>query len=109
MHDPDNVLQVLKIRDGLKIKNSSPNRNNIDSAHPEVIVDQGLCTSPKDCLLCLRSCSTKLFVYAPEVKEDQEEADNLHRVWCYMPEFCTMCNQCVEICPQKAITIKAAE
>ncbi len=101
MHDPEQAFKLTRDR--------APDHSKIADGLPEVIVNPALCTNPKDCLLCFRSCSSKLFAYDPGTADPQTRADQLPRVLCHMPELCTLCMQCVEVCPQKAITIKTTE
>ena len=65
---------------------------------------------PRDCGLCMRACDPAVFVMHETLgTEHLQEDPNDPQDWRVTPiwgSLCTRCFKCVEICPQKAITVK---
>jgi len=79
-----------------------------------ITVDYQLCgdgvgVDPRECGLCLRACRPAVFLLHQTL--DAREADPFDpqnwRVTPLWPSLCTDCGKCVEVCPQRAITVRA--
>jgi len=77
--------------------------------YPVITIDYDKCTTPFYCKLCLRACPQACFeVYPVKVEKfketDKKELGSYSLVPFYLDK-CTVCNDCVNICPVNAITI----
>jgi ferredoxin len=92
---------------------TSPYLQKIARDRREIHIDPGRCTEPGLCLKCQKACSYKVFAYiwhpAMPFGPFSEIVKRQGRMVANYPDLCTHCGQCAEACPQKAITIKAAE
>jgi ferredoxin len=78
---------------------------------PKVKVDYSKCgekgkVDPRDCGKCLRACDPAIFIMHEPVGVDQDYIDP--QMWRITPvwlSLCTRCMKCVEVCPEKAITV----
>ncbi|TFG31173.1 hypothetical protein EU527_13140 [Candidatus Thorarchaeota archaeon] len=70
----------------------------------KIIVDYSKCTDPQSCKKCLQICPPAIFILYPPDYNSNEPIE--WRVDVAFTDLCTRCNQCVEICPLGAITIK---
>jgi len=65
---------------------------------------------PRDCGLCLKVCDPAVFVMHETIGTEKEQEDPYDpQDWRVTPiwgSLCTRCFKCVEVCPEKAITIK---
>jgi len=79
------------------------------SKYPEIIIDHTKCTTPFDCKKCLRVCpQAVLQVYAVKVekyKETDKKEPGAYRLMNFYIDKCTMCGDCIEVCPVDAIKI----
>lgn len=74
----------------------------------EIKVSQDKCKSPLECALCLKICPTAVFYAYPQKMEMFKETPSDGYV--LIPRFrymCTLCYECVKVCPQGAIEIRA--
>lgn len=76
---------------------------------PKIDIDYAQCTVPMWCKKCLKTCSQLVFsVYCKQMarlKESDPRESGVYEVSPVRRDKCTMCNKCVEICPEGAITI----
>jgi ferredoxin len=76
---------------------------------PKIDIDYSKCTVPMWCKKCLEACSQLVFsVYCKQMarlKESDPREPGVYEVSAVRRDKCTMCNKCVEICPEGAITI----
>ncbi|RDE15262.1 MAG: ferredoxin [Candidatus Thorarchaeota archaeon] len=70
----------------------------------KIVVDYDKCKDPRICKKCLQICPPAIFIlYSPDyINNDPTD----WRVDVAFTDLCTRCNQCVDICPLDAITIK---
>jgi len=65
---------------------------------------------PRDCGLCLKVCDPAVFVMHETIGTEKEQENPYDpQDWRITPiwgSLCTRCFKCVEVCPEKAITIK---
>ena len=77
--------------------------------YPTIEIDASQCTIPFDCKKCLQACQQAVFaVTAVKVergKETNPKEPGAYRLFAPHRDKCTGCNDCVEICPEDAITI----
>ena len=80
---------------------------------PRITIDQEKCTVPFLCKKCLRACPMAVFRLRNDMTkvERQKELDpripGNYVVSAYYRNKCTVCNQCLEVCPVGAIKIEA--
>ena len=81
----------------------------------EVRIDPEKCTSPGSCLKCMSACAPKVFTWEWKPFGPWGGAKGFGilerpaRMWGAHAMLCTVCNRCVEICPENAITVIPAE
>ncbi len=87
---------------------NSPRRLEMISRTQDVIFDLERCTNPAECLKCLRVCSPHVLAFCPTPHPTHyvQEVAPPPQVLQFLPEMCNLCNLCVEVCPEKAISIK---
>jgi len=87
---------------------NSPRRLEMISKTQDIIFDLERCTDPAECLKCVKACSPHVlaFVRTPNPSHYVQEMAPPPQVIQYLPELCTLCNLCVEVCPEKAVSIK---
>jgi len=77
-----------------------------------IAVDYEKCTIPFSCKLCLQGCLQSVFsVAAIKVERGREtnpEEPHTYRLHAPHRDKCTGCNDCIEMCPEDAITITFA-
>lgn len=63
---------------------------------------------PRQCAKCLKVCDPSVFLMHNVLgaKEKDPYDPQVYRITPVWPSVCTRCFKCVEICPQKAITVK---
>tara|TARA_Y100000310_G_scaffold26762_1_gene25520 strand:+ start:165 stop:422 length:258 start_codon:yes stop_codon:yes gene_type:complete len=75
-------------------------------------IDRARCTIPFACKKCLRGCLQSVFsVSAIKVERGREtnpEEPGTYALHAPHRDKCTGCNDCIELCPEDAITIKFA-
>ncbi len=80
------------------------------SVLPKIEIDEDRCTTPYDCKVCLQTCPQAVFMVEPTEVEMYKETDpedyELIPVW---RDKCVACMDCVEACPNDAITVKAGD
>jgi NAD-dependent dihydropyrimidine dehydrogenase PreA subunit len=62
---------------------------------------------PRDCGICLRACGPAVFLLHQTLGAVEENPCE-PKQWRVTPvhlSLCTRCMQCVELCPQKAVTV----
>jgi len=76
---------------------------------PKIEIDMTKCTVPFWCKKCLQSCSQLVLqVYCKQLtklKESDPRQPGVYEIIAVRRDKCNMCNKCVEVCSEKAITI----
>lgn len=69
----------------------------------KIVVDHEKCTDPQSCKKCMQVCPHALFIcYSPDYESNDPD---IWRVDVAFTDLCTRCNDCVNICPENAISI----
>lgn len=80
---------------------------------PKIEIDRTKCTVPFWCKKCLQACPQVVFqVYCKQLlklKESDPREPGIYEVLPVRRDKCNMCNKCVEVCPENAITITLQE
>jgi len=75
----------------------------------KIEIDHQKCTTPYACKLCLKGCTQSVFVVLPVKMEKFKETDphepGAWKLFAKYADHCVACNDCVELCPVKAINI----
>lgn len=83
--------------------------NTLPIALPKIEIDGAKCTVPFWCKKCLEVCPQLVFWVEGTRNERLRESDprepGLYRLMSVRRDKCTLCNRCVEVCPEGAITI----
>jgi ferredoxin len=64
---------------------------------------------PRECVKCLRICEPAIFLLHESLDFEDENDPYDPQIWRVTPVYlslCTHCMKCVEVCPEKAITLK---
>jgi NAD-dependent dihydropyrimidine dehydrogenase PreA subunit len=79
-----------------------------------ISIDYTLCgdgvgRDPRACCACLRACDPAVFLMHQTL--GAAEADpldpRLWRITAMWPTLCTACMKCVQLCPEKAVTVRS--
>jgi NADH-quinone oxidoreductase subunit I len=71
----------------------------------KIKINYSLCAQPEECRKCLKICEPAVFNLVFLDKDYHNP-----KIWRVVPVFCqlcTLCNLCVEICPDNAITLRS--
>jgi ferredoxin len=68
-------------------------------------VSVGACQEPRNCRLCINACHSQVFVIAPRQGRSPGAPASDWQVQPALASRCTNCGDCVQVCPQGAITI----
>ncbi|MDD5289343.1 MAG: 4Fe-4S binding protein, partial [Dehalococcoidales bacterium] len=83
--------------------------NSLPMKLPRIEIDESKCTVPFWCKKCLEACPHLVFWVETKRDERLKETDprepGLYRLLAVRRDKCTLCNRCVELCPEGAITI----
>lgn len=75
----------------------------------KIEIDRSKCTVPFWCKKCLQACPQLVFtVYCKELKKLRESDPREPDIYEVMPlrrDKCNVCNKCVDVCPEDAISI----
>ncbi len=78
----------------------------------KIAIDYSKCTVPFDCKKCLRGCLQSVFSVSARKVERGRETDptepGSYALFAPHRDKCTGCNDCIELCPEDAITITFA-
>jgi ferredoxin len=83
--------------------------------NPKITIDHEKCTVPFACKKCLQICPELVFhvvrVMSKEkrLEEMDPRIDGNYVLSAPRRDKCTVCNQCIDVCPVDAITIEAPE
>ncbi len=78
---------------------------------PRISIDTARCTDPLSCCLCLRSCPESVLAVSAMTPAGVFKETDRHDyaiVGIHLL-FCTGCQECIRVCPQKAIKIVFGE
>ena len=70
----------------------------------KIEIDYSKCTQPEDCRRCLNVCEPAVFNLVFLDKDYYNP--KIWRVIPVFPQLCTLCNLCVENCPNNAFLLK---
>ena len=74
---------------------------------PQIEIDKEKCTTPYECKECLQICPQAVFAVAPTKVERLKETKPVnYEVQAVFRDKCTVCMDCVGVCPTGAIEIK---
>ena len=85
---------------------------NLGRKFPNITIDPEKCTVPFLCKKCLQVCPTAVFhVARVEAREKRLEEmdpriDGNYALTVTRRDKCTVCNQCIDVCPVDAIKIE---
>ncbi len=71
----------------------------------KISINHELCTSPRDCRICLDRCQEKVFGIYPQ---GRRAAGVRAHDWAIVPMLisrCTNCQDCLNFCPPQAISL----
>jgi ferredoxin len=63
------------------------------------------CQNPRECRACIDACAARVFGLAPRQGRQPGVAASDWSVRALLPSRCTGCGDCVQACPQRAITV----
>jgi ferredoxin len=94
----------------LKIPKPTPvDLGKLPLKFPKIEIDYSKCTVPFWCKKCLQACPQLVFqVYCKQLvklRESDPREPGVYQVVAVRRDKCNMCNKCIEICPEDAITI----
>jgi NAD-dependent dihydropyrimidine dehydrogenase PreA subunit len=78
-----------------------------------IAIDYTLCgdgkgRDPRQCCACLQACDPAVFLMHQSFRV--QEADpldpQLWRITVMWPTLCTRCMKCVQVCPEKAVSVR---
>lgn len=79
---------------------------------PKIDIDATKCTVPLDCRRCLEICPQAVFVVEsaafPRLRELDHKQPGTYELSTKYRYACTLCNECVDVCPVNAITLTPA-
>ncbi len=64
------------------------------------------CLNPADCVKCVSTCPAKIFVLKPVGTKKLSDYVKEWKISTIFEDLCNGCNSCVDICPNKCISIK---
>jgi len=78
----------------------------------KIAIDYSICgdgnrTDPRECGQCLRICDPAVFLLHQTIGAVEENAQD-PQIWRITPlwlSLCSRCMKCVDLCPEKAITV----
>lgn len=77
---------------------------------PDIEIDQDKCTQPYECKVCLQTCPQAVFTVAPTRAEKFKETEpDGYKALATYRDKCVVCMDCVEACPNDAITVKVGD
>jgi NAD-dependent dihydropyrimidine dehydrogenase PreA subunit len=78
-------------------------------AYQHIQIDYEKCTTPYACKKCLQVCPQAVFAVAAvktvKFKETDENEPGSFKLSVAFGDKCTVCNDCVEVCPVKALRV----
>ena len=78
-------------------------------AYQHIEIDYDKCTTPYACKKCLQICPQAVFgvmaVKTEKFKETDQNEPGAFRLTVPFGDKCTVCNECVEICPVNALSV----
>ena len=74
---------------------------------PQIIIDKTKCITPYECKKCLQICPQAVFGVAPtRVERFKETSPEDYEVQAVFRDKCTVCMDCVKVCPTGAVKVK---
>ena len=64
------------------------------------------CSNADACRKCLKICPVGALILVPVGRMKSYSEKPKYKIQPHFEEVCTKCNECVEVCPQKAICFK---
>jgi len=97
-------------RSSLKVPRPNPvDLKRLPLKFPRIEIDHTKCTVPFWCKKCLQACPQIVFqVYCKQVlklRESDPREPGIYEVLPVRRDKCIKCDRCLEVCPEKAITI----
>ena len=78
-------------------------------AHQHIEIDHEKCTTPYACKKCLQICPQAVLgvmvVKMEKFKETDENEPGTFRLRVAFGDKCTVCNECVDVCPVGALSV----
>ena len=78
-------------------------------AYQHIRIDYEKCTTPYACKKCLQICPQAVFAVAnvksEKFKETDQNEPGSFRLSVAFGDKCTVCNECVEVCPVQALRV----
>jgi len=78
-------------------------------AYQHIEIDHEKCTTPYACKKCLQICPQAVFavitVKTEKFKETDENEPGAYGLRVAYGDKCTVCNECVEVCPVGAVNV----
>jgi NADH-quinone oxidoreductase subunit I len=77
---------------------------------PQISVDYSRCTTPFDCKKCLHICAPAVLrlhtIKVERGRETDKKEPGAYRVEPFFRDRCSVCMECVKVCPVDAISVK---
>jgi NADH-quinone oxidoreductase subunit I len=72
---------------------------------PRITIDRAKCTKPMECRKCMQVCPHAVFAASP-TKIEKFKLSTEYALRAPYRAYCIVCNECMNVCPTKAIDIK---
>ena len=79
-------------------------------AYQQIEIDHEKCTTPYACKKCIQICPQAVFgiitAKMEKFKETDENEPGAYKLRVGYGDKCTVCNECVEVCPEEALRVE---